>query len=106
MSKRWCVIAISLLSCLTAAAQKQTAPCATLFWFTVPGQMDRAGKGSTTSSSKTATTSASSKSTAIKKTADGFTYLDPAQFHEYFRPSRRASRFHVTITGFERSWKF
>src|SRR3979411_561353 len=28
--------------------------------------------------------SALSKSTAIKKTADGFTYLDPAQFHEYF----------------------
>jgi pimeloyl-ACP methyl ester carboxylesterase len=25
-----------------------------------------------------------SKSKAIKKTADGFTYLDPAQFHEYF----------------------
>ena len=25
-----------------------------------------------------------SKSTAIEKTADGFTYLDPAQFHEYF----------------------
>src|SRR6202140_3538461 len=25
-----------------------------------------------------------SKSTAIKKTMDGFTYLDPAQFHEYF----------------------
>src|ERR1700683_4980456 len=25
-----------------------------------------------------------SKSTVIKKTADGFTYLDPAQFHEYF----------------------
>ncbi|MEY2536674.1 MAG: hypothetical protein QOG67_414 [Verrucomicrobiota bacterium] len=25
-----------------------------------------------------------SKSTAIKKTVDGFTYLDPAQFHEYF----------------------
>jgi len=25
-----------------------------------------------------------SKSTAIKKTADGFTYLDPARFHEYF----------------------
>jgi pimeloyl-ACP methyl ester carboxylesterase len=24
------------------------------------------------------------KSGAIKKTADGFTYLDPAQFHEYF----------------------
>src|SRR5205807_2552348 len=25
-----------------------------------------------------------SQSGAIKKTADGFTYLDPAQFHEYF----------------------
>jgi pimeloyl-ACP methyl ester carboxylesterase len=25
-----------------------------------------------------------SKSTAIKKTADGFDYLDPAQFHEFF----------------------
>jgi pimeloyl-ACP methyl ester carboxylesterase len=25
-----------------------------------------------------------SKSTAIKKMADGFTYIDPAQFHEYF----------------------
>ncbi|MFZ1136956.1 MAG: alpha/beta hydrolase [Candidatus Korobacteraceae bacterium] len=25
-----------------------------------------------------------SKSTTIKKTPDGFTYLDPAQFHEYF----------------------
>jgi pimeloyl-ACP methyl ester carboxylesterase len=25
-----------------------------------------------------------SKSTAMKKTPDGFTYLDPAQFHEYF----------------------
>src|ERR1700723_21151 len=25
-----------------------------------------------------------SKSNAIKKTADGFTYLDPAQFHEFF----------------------
>jgi pimeloyl-ACP methyl ester carboxylesterase len=25
-----------------------------------------------------------SKSTAIKKTTDGFTYLDPPQFHEYF----------------------
>src|SRR6202042_2143006 len=24
------------------------------------------------------------KSGALKKTADGFTYLDPAQFHEYF----------------------
>jgi pimeloyl-ACP methyl ester carboxylesterase len=25
-----------------------------------------------------------SKSTAIKMTPDGFTYIDPAQFHEYF----------------------
>jgi pimeloyl-ACP methyl ester carboxylesterase len=25
-----------------------------------------------------------SKSTAMRKTADGFTYIDPAQFHEYF----------------------
>src|SRR5580698_6330606 len=25
-----------------------------------------------------------SKSNAIKKTADGFTYIDPAQFHEFF----------------------
>ena len=25
-----------------------------------------------------------SKSTAIKRTADGFTYLDPSKFHEYF----------------------
>ena len=25
-----------------------------------------------------------SKSGAIKRTADGFTYLDPTQFHEYF----------------------
>jgi pimeloyl-ACP methyl ester carboxylesterase len=35
-----------------------------------------------------------SKSTAIKKTADGFTYLDPAQFHEYFAadlPAEQAS---------------
>ena len=35
-----------------------------------------------------------SKSTAIKKTADGFTYLDPAQFREYFAadlPAEQAS---------------
>jgi pimeloyl-ACP methyl ester carboxylesterase len=35
-----------------------------------------------------------SKSTAIKKTADGFTFLDPAQFHEYFAadlPAEQAS---------------
>src|SRR6202045_3241274 len=33
-----------------------------------------------------------SKSTAIKKTADGFTYLDPAQFHEYFAPDLPAEQ--------------
>jgi pimeloyl-ACP methyl ester carboxylesterase len=35
-----------------------------------------------------------SKSTAIKKTADGFTYLDSAQFHEYFAadlPAKQAA---------------
>ena len=35
-----------------------------------------------------------SKSTAIKKTTDGFTYLDPAQFHEYFAadlPAKQAA---------------
>jgi pimeloyl-ACP methyl ester carboxylesterase len=31
-----------------------------------------------------------SKSTAIKKTADGFDYLDPAQFREYFAADRSA----------------
>ena len=33
-----------------------------------------------------------SKSTAIKKTADGFIYLDPAQFHEYFAADRSAQQ--------------
>jgi pimeloyl-ACP methyl ester carboxylesterase len=33
-----------------------------------------------------------SKSNAIKKTADGFTYLDPAQFHEYFAADLRLQR--------------
>ncbi len=33
-----------------------------------------------------------SKSGAIKKTADGFTYLDPAQFHEYFAADLRAEQ--------------
>jgi len=33
-----------------------------------------------------------SKSNAIKKTADGFTYLDPAQFHEYFAADLPLSR--------------
>jgi pimeloyl-ACP methyl ester carboxylesterase len=35
-----------------------------------------------------------SKSNAIKKTTDGFTYLDPAQFHEYFAadlPAKQAA---------------
>jgi pimeloyl-ACP methyl ester carboxylesterase len=36
--------------------------------------------------------SALSKSRAIKKTADGFTYLDPAQFHEYFAADLPADR--------------
>ena len=33
-----------------------------------------------------------SKSTAIKKTADGFTYLDPALFYEYFAADLPAER--------------
>ena len=33
-----------------------------------------------------------SKSGAIKKTADGFTYLDPMQFHEYFAADLSAER--------------
>src|SRR5258708_24168111 len=33
-----------------------------------------------------------SKSGAIKKTADGFTYLDPAQFHEYFAADLSANQ--------------
>src|SRR6201986_718479 len=33
-----------------------------------------------------------SKSGAIKKTPDGFTYLDPAQFHEYFAADLPADR--------------
>jgi pimeloyl-ACP methyl ester carboxylesterase len=33
-----------------------------------------------------------SKSTAIKKTTDGFTYLDPAQFHEYFAADLSAEK--------------
>jgi len=37
-----------------------------------------------------------SKSTAIKKTADGFDYLDPAQFHEYFAADLSAAQ-----AGFE-----
>jgi pimeloyl-ACP methyl ester carboxylesterase len=35
-----------------------------------------------------------SKSAAVKKTADGFTYIDPAQFHEYFAadvPAKQAA---------------
>jgi len=33
-----------------------------------------------------------SKSSAIKNTADGFTYLDPTQFDEYFQPICLRSR--------------
>jgi pimeloyl-ACP methyl ester carboxylesterase len=33
-----------------------------------------------------------SKSGAIKKTANGFTYLDPTQFHEYFAADLSAER--------------
>lgn len=33
-----------------------------------------------------------SKSGAMKKTADGFTYLDPAQFHEYFAAALSAQQ--------------
>ena len=33
-----------------------------------------------------------SKSNAIKKTADGFTYIDPAQFHEFFAADLTPSR--------------
>jgi pimeloyl-ACP methyl ester carboxylesterase len=33
-----------------------------------------------------------SKSTAIKKTAEGFTFLDPAQFHEYFAADLSAEK--------------
>src|SRR6202161_2002341 len=33
-----------------------------------------------------------SKSNAIKKTADGFTYIDPAQFHEYFAADLSAAQ--------------
>jgi hypothetical protein len=42
-----------------------------------------------------------SKSGAIKKTADGFTYLDPAQFHEYFAADLSAEQaaFMVRIAG-------
>jgi pimeloyl-ACP methyl ester carboxylesterase len=35
-----------------------------------------------------------SKSAAVKKTVDGFTYIDPAQFHEYFAadvPAKQAA---------------
>lgn len=33
-----------------------------------------------------------SKSNVIKKTADGFTYLDPSQFHEYFAADLTAAQ--------------
>jgi hypothetical protein len=33
-----------------------------------------------------------SKSNAIRRTEDGFTYLDPAQFHEYFAAELSAAQ--------------
>jgi pimeloyl-ACP methyl ester carboxylesterase len=49
-----------------------------------------------------------SKPTAIKKTADGLTNLDPAQFREYFAAdlSAERGRFHGAIAGTERSRQF
>src|SRR3989475_5176978 len=49
-----------------------------------------------------------SKSTAIKKTADGFIYLDPAQFHEYFAADLSAEQaaFHGAIAGTQRGGQF
>jgi pimeloyl-ACP methyl ester carboxylesterase len=52
-----------------------------------------------------------SKSTAIKKTADNFTYLDPGQFHEYFAadlPAEQAAftarrKSSISLTIFRRS---
>jgi pimeloyl-ACP methyl ester carboxylesterase len=45
-----------------------------------------------------------SKSNAIKKTADGFTYLDPPQFHEYFAADLPAKQGHLhgAIAGAQR----
>src|SRR5436309_15095620 len=49
-----------------------------------------------------------SKSTAIQKTADGFIYLDPAQFHEYFAADLSAEQaaFHGAIAGTQRGGQF
>jgi hypothetical protein len=49
-----------------------------------------------------------SKSTAVMKAADNFTYLDAAQFHEYFATDLffGASRLHGAIPGAECSSKF
>ena len=49
-----------------------------------------------------------SKSTAIKKTADGFDYLDPAQFREYFAadlPAEQAA-FDGAFAGADRRCQF
>ena len=48
----------------------------------IAAHMPDAGENERTTESASRATSA--KSGAIKKTADGFTYLDPSQFHEYF----------------------
>src|SRR6267378_1318671 len=48
-----------------------------------------------------------SKSGAIKKTADGFTYLDPAQFHEYFAADLSADQAaFMAIAGTQLSRQF
>ena len=44
------------------------------------------------------------KSTAIKKTADGFTYIDPAQFHEYFAADLPAAQ--ATFMARSQVWNF
>jgi pimeloyl-ACP methyl ester carboxylesterase len=48
------------------------------------------------------------KSGAIRKTADGFTYLDPAQFHDYFccRSFCRTGCIHGAIAGTQRHGQF
>src|SRR3981189_1789444 len=50
-----------------------------------------------------------SKSTVIKKTADGFTYLDPAQFHEYFAADLSAEQAafmaHAQVLNFADNFK-
>jgi pimeloyl-ACP methyl ester carboxylesterase len=50
-----------------------------------------------------------SKSTGIKKTPDGFTFLDPAQFHEYFAadlsPDQAVFLAHSQVPNFAENFK-